>query len=75
VLQQKYSTAPAEKERSRCILISKTSKKLLCDEQETKKTNKKRRNESEGQRTYSSETQTNAIKCLKLSDENCNKLI
>jgi hypothetical protein len=41
VLQQKNTTAPAEKERSRCILISKTSKKLLCDEQETKKTNKK----------------------------------
>ena len=57
------------------VLISKTSKKLLCDEQETKNTNKKRRNESEGQRSSSSETQTNEIKFLKLSDENCNKLI
>ena len=40
MLRQKYSTAPAENERSSCILISKTFKKLLCDEQEIMKTNK-----------------------------------
>jgi len=41
MLQQTYSTAPADKERSRCILKSKAIKKLLCDEQEARKANKK----------------------------------
>jgi len=41
VLRQTYSTAPADKERSRCILKSKVIKKLLCDEQEARKANKK----------------------------------
>jgi hypothetical protein len=57
------------------LVDSVVFKNLLCDEQETRKTNKKEETKVKDKEALPQKMQINAIKSLKLSDEKCNKLI
>jgi hypothetical protein len=52
MLQYTYLTAPADKDRSCGTLKSKKIKKLLCDEQEARKSNRKEETKAKDKKLF-----------------------